>query len=171
MNYIIEKVMVGQIVVQFADESRAVVAISTTHTPEEIDHLVSFYDPDFKPAPQTAVNEMISVGEERSSVKMEEIPEPESEAGDESTVLSNLLDNGYTLAGALYFQSQGDSSVIEALNDYYATLINLNGEPTGLSSALVQNISDQKQVLVNASNASAEGEEIFNQALEELSDG
>ena len=72
MKYTIKQIMPTQIAVKFEDGSKAVLYISPEATPEEIDDAVSYYDPDFRPDPETLINKNISVGEERVSIRKEE---------------------------------------------------------------------------------------------------
>ena len=72
MKYTIKQIMPTQIAVTFEDGSRAVLYISPEATPEDIDDAVSYYDPDFRPDPETLINKNISVGEERVSTRKKE---------------------------------------------------------------------------------------------------
>ena len=64
--------MPTQIAVKFEDGSKAVLYVSPEASPEDIDDAVSYYDPDFRPDPETLINKNISVGEERVSTRKEE---------------------------------------------------------------------------------------------------
>ena len=72
MKYTIKDIMPTQIAVKFEDGSKAVLYVSPEASPEDIDDAVSYYDPDFRPDPETLINKNISVGEERVSTRKEE---------------------------------------------------------------------------------------------------
>lgn len=67
MNYVINEILPGKIKVTFENDSWAIVPISPESTPEEIDIIVSKYDPDFLPIPEDLINKNITIGEERLS--------------------------------------------------------------------------------------------------------
>jgi len=181
MDYIIQEVMPGQIVVQYADDSRAIVGVSSINTPEEIDDLVSYYDPDFMPDPITETNPNVSIGEQRTSKRLPEevfetftieTPESENTLGTQypETDIFNL--NNVTFA-AIHFLNKGDSSVMDALADIYDYVYDGVG-----SAPLVDYIAEVKANFIAKQNGelepldlstSSEGsDEIFKLAMEEL---
>ena len=176
MDYIIQEVMVGQIVVKFTDGTRAVVGISTTDTPERIDHLVSFFDPEFIPPAETTVNPFISVGEERCACPMDMEPtEPETEVEEElapaaPVQISSPIGESMLFYYAQKFAAAGDTRASERLDEVMSLYY---GE---LPIDILLSMLDQKAESIAASRASAseeaaEAEDIFNQALEELENG
>ena len=183
MNYVIQEVMPGQIVVQFEDGSRAVVGVETTTTAEEIDYLVSQYDPDFLQPPSEIINEFIKVGESRTSsttVPLIEVPEPEVfveppfEADEESVPEPVQSVSPYTMGityMALKMAENGDRSGVEALERNLAA--RFPGVDGKLYYGWVANYLDQdtEQFLEQNRKAKADQEEadsIFEQAMMEL---
>ena len=180
MDYIIQEVMVGQIVVEFVDGTRAVVGISTTDTPEQIDHLVSFYDPEFIPPAETTINTFVSVGEERCACPMDmetpelDVVEPEVDESTEPVVSTFTIESPINDSMLFYyaqkFAAAGDtrgSEKLDELMDLY------HGE---LSMETLLFLLDQKTQAVTANQeavaqAAVEGDDIFNLALEELENG
>lgn len=181
MDYIIKEVMVGQIVVQFADGSRAVVGVTTTNTAVEIDHLVSFFDPDYLPAPETAINDKVAVGERRTSFRQEETEESSSVSEDD---VPDVIVEGETPSpapvapyalGATYLAMKmaeaGDTSAIEAIERNLAARYP-DGEG-GINGNWIVDFMDNDTNTILAALAqeeadAAEAEEIFAQAMEEL---
>ena len=172
MEYTVTAVQPGQITVEFADKSRAIVSVLKEHTAEEIDHLVSFYDPDFMPDPETVTNTSVSCGEKRCSCKADhkvttlqivedETPdEPKKEVDLLPPNPTPLLDSAYLAFGAFYYASKGDSSVLDELvaacERFYGSIAKedfLNGI-----------------TMLEEQNAAIEfsAEDVFNQAMEEL---
>lgn len=68
--------MPSQILVEFEDESKAMVYINPEASPEDIDDAVSYFDPEYFPDPETLINKNIVVGEERISTRKEDSPGP-----------------------------------------------------------------------------------------------
>lgn len=69
MNYTILEILPGQIKVEYEDKSWAVVPIQPNASLEDIDHEVSKYDPDFLRPAESVVNQEISVGQQRNSIR------------------------------------------------------------------------------------------------------
>lgn len=71
MKYTIKEIHPTQLKVEFEDESWAMVVIAPDATLEEIDNAVAQFDPDFRPKPEDLINTNVSIGEERTSRKIE----------------------------------------------------------------------------------------------------
>ncbi len=172
MEYTVTNVQPGQITVEFADKSRAIVSVFKEHTADEIDHLVSFYDPDFMPDPETVTNTNVSCGEKRCSCKsdhkvttmeivVDEISdEPQKEVDPLPPNPTPLLDSAYLAFGAFYYASKGDSSVLDELvsacERFYGSIDKedfLNG---------ITMLEEQNAAI------GLSADEVFNQAIEEL---
>ena len=174
MDYTIRRITFGQIVVKFTDGTKAVVAIGTDSSPEEIDHLVSFYDPDlYERIPQSDVlNPNITEGEVRTSARFEEVPEDNPIVPEEPGVplYSQLLNNATPVIGALRYYLQGDSAPLEALVGIHSTYL-----PSITSANLVEYFEEGNQSLLDEQAQSVieaqEAEDIFNQAIGELENG
>ena len=175
MKYTIQEVMVGQIAVLFEDGSRAVVPVDATNTPTEIDHLVSYYDPDFMPkmAP-LEVNQLISEGESRFSTRIVEesnleLPQlsPEEAAAVEFSEIT-VED----LMFALSVQARGDSSLMEIISERYQYSLGSGEMEQGIIDGYAtrfRSINENYLTVARDHEAAKEGaEDIFNQALEEL---
>ena len=76
MKYKIKEIMPSQILVEFEDESKAMVYINPEASPEDIDDAVSYFDPEYFPDPETLINKNVVVGEERVSTRKENSPGP-----------------------------------------------------------------------------------------------
>jgi hypothetical protein len=141
MKYIIKEVLPAQILVEFEDESRALVPISPEATPEEIDHAVAQYDPDFLPIPENLINQNISVGEERESKKLDTV-NTQFAVGNNTTTDTNTIEefiptqfnsieyllnsiNPINLALANYYAEQGDTRIKEALYSKVLEYVNV----------------------------------------------
>lgn len=76
MNYTILEILPGQIKVEYEDKSWALVPISPNSSLEDIDDAVSQYDPDFLRPAESVINQEISVGQQRTSVRrtQQEVP-------------------------------------------------------------------------------------------------
>jgi hypothetical protein len=81
MKYTILEILPGQIKVEYEDKSWALVPIQQNASPEDIDHEVSKYDPDFLLPAESAITSVIGVGEQRTSARKEqqEIPAKEED--------------------------------------------------------------------------------------------
>jgi len=166
MQYTIQQIVPSQIVVQFEDGSRSVVAISSAATPEEIDHMVSFHDPEFYPAPETLANPHISVGESRHSQRIiEESVEPEEEVVSADPILQiiNPLEDPYLVFGAQQLAREGNTEVLDRM-------LELITPPD--SETLMQRLAvieeNRAQAVLEDEQAQEEAEDIFNLATEEL---
>lgn len=69
MNYTILEILPGQIKVEYEDKSWALVPIDAGSSLEDIDDAVSKYDPDFLRPAESVINQEISVGQQRTSVR------------------------------------------------------------------------------------------------------
>lgn len=169
MNYLIQEVMVGQIVVKFEDGSRAIIGVQTTNTAEEIDHLVSFYDPDFLPEPETEVNPHVFVGEERQSQRLLE----EEEALEETVEVDSTqpaiapLDDTMVMYYSQHFASLGDNRIRDR---FHGMVDSHYSSPTPEAIlAYLDKVEESKRYgSETPAEAQAAGEDIFAQALEEL---
>ena len=169
MEYLIEQIEPSHIVVRFEDDSWASVGIGSEHSPEEIDHLVSFYDKTFYPPAELRVNTSVSVGDTRESKRIVEVEVDESGLDIEPTPPTDAFSLTNITFAALYYERNGDSSVMEALTDFFETAY------TDISSEiLVELIGQFKQnkiaELELESQAESEAEDIFEQAMKELED-
>ena len=156
MDYTIQQILPSQIVVQFEDGNRTVVAISSTATPEEVDHFVSFHDPDFYPDPETLVNYNITVGETRTSSRINEENPPSNVEEIPSPRTISPLEDAYLIFGAQYLAAQGDSSVLDQILEDL-------GEFS--SSDLISRLNKIRE---NNEEVEAAAEEILQIALDEL---
>ena len=172
MEYTITAVQPGQITVEFADKSRAIVSVLKDHTAEEIDHLVSFYDPDFMPDPEVVTNKNVSCGEKRCSCQLddgvtiveqveEETPEePQKEVDPLPPQPTPLLDTAYLAFGAFYYASKGDTSILDELvaacERFYGSL-----DKEDFLSGIT--MLEEQNAAIGFS-----AEDVFNQAMEEL---
>lgn len=141
MKYIIKEVLPAQILVEFEDESRALVPISPEATPEEIDHAVAQYDPDFLPIPENLINQNISVGEERESKKLYTVNTQFAVRNNITTDTNTIEEfiptqfnsieylvnsiNPINLALANYYAEQGDTRIKEALYSKVLEFVNV----------------------------------------------
>lgn len=98
MRYTIKEIMPTQIAVKFEDGSKAVLYIDPQASPEDIDDAVSYYDPDFRVDPEILINKNISVGEERISVRREELSR------------FSYIENHFTMNGTKISDSYGINS-------------------------------------------------------------
>ena len=126
MKYRIIELLPAQILVEFENETRALVTISPEATPEEIDHAVAQYDPDFLPNPENLINQNISVDEERESKKIDittdtiinsDVNATEEFSSLQSSNITHLLNslNPINLILGNYYAEQGDTRIKEAL--------------------------------------------------------
>ncbi len=126
MKYKIIEVLPAQIKVEFEDNSWALVPIDPEATPEQIDHAVAQYDPDFLPNPEDLINQNISVDEERESKTIDSTPivtSSESLNSTEEFTPSEFNNIGYLLNSinpinltlANYYAERGDLRIKEAL--------------------------------------------------------
>ncbi len=126
MKYKIIEVLPAQIKVEFEDNSWALVPIDPEATPEQIDHAVAQYDPDFLPNPEDLINQNISVDEERESKTIDSTPivtSSESPNSTEEFTPSEFNNIGYLLNSinpinltlANYYAERGDLRIKEAL--------------------------------------------------------
>lgn len=182
MDYIIQDVMVGQILVRFEDGSRAIVPIKTTDTPDEIDHAVSFYDPDFLEVNQEEMNQSVSVGEKRFSIRLsdesgEEVPEPNLPPAEESQsdpvrdALALIpLDDAMMLYFAQKYSAQGDNRVSDALDglmDNYYQDITPESVLEFIERKNIEVTNMKEQTVLDAEKISSDAD-IFAEALAEL---
>jgi hypothetical protein len=118
MKYTIKEILPAQILVEFEDESRALVPISPEATPEEIDHAVAHYDPDFLPNSEELINLNISIDEKRESKKLESINSTEEFTQLTFNELEHILNslNPINLFLSNYYAEQGDTRIKDALN-------------------------------------------------------
>lgn len=141
MKYTIKEINPVQIKVEFEDESWAMVAISPDASPEEIDNAVAQFDPDFRPKPESLINNNISVGEERISKKAESpLPafdfknlnvSPQVNVSQDVFNTQNLGSNEiqpmHTHFGisdvAEYFNNKGDNRLKNAINQRIQTYV------------------------------------------------
>lgn len=172
MDYIIREVMVGQILVEFSSGDQAVIGISPTDTPEDIDHLVSFFDPEFLPEPETQINTNVRVGEERSSSRRP--PAPQTPPGPPER--PNLPPLGYTPLSdpllfymASHYASQGDNTLMDKLHE---SVVAHYGD-TDVQSIIdaideTNDVLNDAQLNLEISNDNEGTEEIYRQAMMEL---
>lgn len=172
MKYVIDEMQPYGIIVTFEDGSRASVGVHTEATAEEIDHLVSFYDPDYAPDPETQINPNVTAGEERTSVRMVE-EEQASRGQEDETVdftplpVTDAFSIQHITFAALRYEREGDSSVMEALEDFFTTAY--DGISAPILVDLIGQIKANKEIeLVLEQQAQAEAEALFATALEEL---
>lgn len=166
MQYTIQQIVPSQIVVQFEDGTRTVVAISSEATPEEIDNFVSFYDPDFFPDPATLINPNVSVGEVRMSNRItpENRTPPESEP--EVSPLLNLinpLEDPYLVFGAQQLAAAGNTAVLDRILQFVGPF-----SEAELQSRLDLIEENREEAAVLNAEAQEEAEDIFDQAMKEL---
>lgn len=120
MKYTIRELLPAQIKVEFENSSWAIVPISPQATAEEIDHIVSQYDPDFLPKPEDLINPNIKVGDERIS------KQNDASAANVNPVAQNTqisipepiqsINTQFGIAEiAEYFTSKGDNRLKDAL--------------------------------------------------------
>ena len=164
MLYTVTQVLPGQIAVQFTDGTQAIVSIGSDFSQQQIDDAVSYFDPDFLPDPATLINPLVSVGQTSMSDRIA--------VGVGSTVIFTLpaLEFGGLLSGELvfaaeYFVRNGITSVRDALDNYFVTILGDNGNPpdyTGFTSY----VNDKTAEALSAQGV--EMEEIFTIAMDEL---
>lgn len=129
MKYKIIEVLPAQIKVEFEDNSWALVTISPEATPEQIDHAVAQYDPDFLPKPESLINKNIDVGVERISnpaIESKQLEPPKEEKPDQ---LLPIKANFGIFEIAEYFASNGDNRLKDAINnriEAYVTHVNFS---------------------------------------------
>ena len=167
MQYTIQQIVPSQIVVQFEDGTRTVVAISSEATPEEIDNFVSFYDPDFFPDPATLINPNVSVGEVRMSARLtpenRTPPEGEPELIDPILNIINPLEDPYLVFGAEQLAREGNPDVLNRM----LTLITPFTE-ADLNARLDIIEQNRAEAVLEEAQAQEEAEDIFDQAMKEL---
>ena len=182
MDYIIQQVMVGQILVRFEDGSRAMIPIQPTDTPEQIDHAVSFYDPDFAEENQEEINQFVSVGERRFSNRLddengEEVPDPNLPTEEEvendpvkDAVKLIPLDDAMMLYFAQKYSEQGDDRVSNALDNLMATYyVDIDPETIlGFIERKTTEVTNMQEQMALDLQALESEEDIFDLALQEL---
>jgi len=72
MHYTILEILPGQIKVEYEDKSWAIVPVPPNASLEDIDHEVSKYDPDYLRPAESVVNQELSVGQQRHSVRKDQ---------------------------------------------------------------------------------------------------
>ena len=158
MKYTIQEIFPGQIRVEFEDNSWAIVPIPANSSLEEIDNVVSQYDPDFIPSIAELINPNISVGLERTSVqKVETSPtstlpilNPNQSIIEDFSKIS-LQD--YLIAE--YFVGLGDNRLKEVLTERIKKIVEL-------PDFSVEDV---------ISNLTTSDDDILRQAEEELNNG
>ena len=182
MDYIIQQVMVGQILVRFDDGSRAMVPIQPTDTPEEIDHAVSFYDPDFAEDNQEEVNPFVSIGERRFSNRLDDengeevsdpnLPKEEDVENDpvKDAVRLIPLDDAMMLYYAQKYSAQGDDRISNALDNLMDTYyVDIEPETIlGFIERKTTEVTNMQEQMALDLQAIGSGEDIFELALQEL---
>lgn len=159
MQYTIQQIVPSQIVVQFEDGTRTVVAISSEATPEEIDNFVSFHDPDFFPDPVTLINPNVSVGEVRMSNRI--TPETRTPPLGELEVnpLVNPLEDPYLVFGAQQLAAEGNTTVLDRILEFVGPFF---------EAELQSRLDIIEQNREEAAEEQEEADEIFDQAMKEL---
>jgi hypothetical protein len=115
MDYTIKAVMPGQIQVEFADQSHAIVPIRPEYTLDQVDQAVSSYDADYRPDPASITHQGLAVGDVRTSVaKTDPIFDPP--APTVAPAPSFLIDPA-DFAMAHYLETLGDSRAMVILYD------------------------------------------------------
>jgi hypothetical protein len=157
MRYKIIEILPGQLKVEYQDGSWAIVPILPNSRPEDIDHEVAKYDPEFLPKPESLVNYSVSVNEERISKPREDV---ELRKDEENLFVPRQYDpfdqiNIKILLISEYFAQIGDPRLKNALINKAKTIINQPGF----------SIYDYINTIEN------DPEELFRIAEEELNNG
>ena len=168
MKYTIREVLPAQIIVDYEDNSWAIVPIPPDATHDQIDDAVSKYDPEFLPKPETLINPNISVGEQRESKKIEN--NNLNIVGTGTTNIPRIEDPQFTPAVKLPVLTFGEAHAIDAvaIGNYFSE----KGD-NRIKEAIAKNIED----FISSSNFSVEemvnkltddSNAIFMQAITEL---
>lgn len=157
MRYKIVEILPGQIKVEYQDGSWAIVPVLPNSTPEDIDHEVAKYDPEFLPKPEDLRITAVSVNEERVSKPKKGV---ELRDDRENTFVPSRYDpfnqiNTKMILLADYFAKNGDTRLKKLLDDKIKLTVN---DPSF-------SIYHYIDVLEN------DPEEIFRLAEEELNNG
>jgi hypothetical protein len=159
MKYTIQEILPGQIRVEFEDNSWAIVPIPANSSLEEIDNVVSQYDPDFIPSIAELINPNIFVGLERTSVRPQpptltpEVSEPKGYYQSIIEDFTNMSLQDYLLGE--YFAGLGDTRIKEILSEKIEKFVEL------------KNLSIENMIL----SLTTSDDDILRQAEEELNNG
>ena len=175
MEYTIQEVMVNQIVVRFADDTIAVVGgIGTDTPPEVIDHFVSYHDPEYATPVELLVNELVAVGEKRTSNPISGWEEQQHAAlvAQAEDVLPEEATNPY-VGGipqiADYLARKGDTRLRDALDAYLIRTLTTPGvediDPQQYIDFLERSAAYREQQEVEEA---LDADAVWNQALAEL---